>query len=287
MSQEHFMSVYDLDMTPDGQIVNKGRLQFNSKDYSRFKYGCNRTTEKYGELLAQEFIKKYAHLMATELDVQNIVVASSAHKYIPTASWYIANFFIRHVNRYLCEKGLESIISLKVHRAKLFQGDYGKLDESERRQIFNDSDLHIDLAFIKNKKVIIIDDIRITGSHERKLSEIIGDQATDIFFLYVATMEQESALKFPQIEDKINHAYINSMDDVFHFISKDRFFINARICKFILEQSDKLQLEKHLERLPKDRLYDIYDACVGDGYCHMDKYRENFKIIRDIVQAGD
>jgi hypoxanthine phosphoribosyltransferase len=282
MVKENILSVYDLDVE-NGEIVSRTGHKFIPKEYSRFKYGCNKTTAMYGELLAKQFIDYYGDIFKTEEDVSNIVIASSAYKYIPTASSYIMQFFLRHVNRWLAEKNLPGINTLKVYRAKLFQGDYGKMNEADRVKIFNDSQLYVDMNYVKGKRVIVIDDIRITGSHERKLASLMDGFAAEFYFLYIAILKEETAKAAPQIEDEINHCYVNSIEDVFHFIAKDRFFINARICKFILEEKDSLHLEKLLERLPQDRLEDIYDACIGDGYCHMDKYRKNFELIEYTV----
>jgi hypothetical protein len=284
MPNETIISVYDLDMV-EGGVANTTEHHFSPDEYSSFKYGCNKTTSKYGEMLAMLFLAQYGMMLETEEHVSNIVIVSSPYKYAPTASSYLMMFFKKHVNDWLATKNLPSINSVKVHRNNLFQGDYATLNETDRELIFNDCQLYIDHNKIKDKKVIIIDDIRITGSHQRKLSSLMNGVASEIYFLYIAVMNHEISKSFPQVEDQINHSYVISIKDVFHFIMKDQFFINARICKYILQETNTFHLTSLLIKLPPSHLRDIYKACIGDGYYNMKRYRKNFLLIEKMYHS--
>jgi hypothetical protein len=61
-------------------------------------------------------------------------------------------------------------------RTITYKEDYGELDAEQRllKLIGNDS-FHIDKMFLKGKTLVFLDDIRITGGHERMIMKMIDE----------------------------------------------------------------------------------------------------------------
>src|SRR5476651_133243 len=137
---------------------------FDAGDYSRFKFGDERVAETFGTELAEGFISS---VLATQPIKQQIVVISSPYAFIPTATFAMKNYFVFRLNRWLAENDLSVVQETKVHRTITYKEDYGELNAAERMSLIGNDSFHIDAAFLQGKTLIFLDDIKITGSHER------------------------------------------------------------------------------------------------------------------------
>ena len=77
-----------------------------------------------------------------------------------------------------------------------------------------------DKEFIKGKVLFFIDDIKITGSHERRIKALLESVGFDgtVVFLYYAMYEGEG---HPNIENQLNYGFVKQgKDDLLKINSK-------------------------------------------------------------------
>ena len=179
--------------------VHKERsFSFHPDDYSRFKFGDDAVAKTFGEELADGFIKE--HLVVCK-DPKQFVVVSSPYSFIPTATFAMKNYFVFRLNRWLAAHQLPVVQETKVHRTITYKDDYGELNAEERMCLIGNDSFHIDKAFLEGKTVLFLDDIRITGSHERMIMKMAGEYNlnNEIFLLYFAELANRNI--HPNIEN--------------------------------------------------------------------------------------
>jgi hypothetical protein len=142
--------------------------------------------------LADGFIRDYL----TENPIkQQIVVISSPYSFIPTATFAMKNWFVARLNRWLARHGYPVVQETKVHRTITYKEDYGELDAEQRMNLIGNDSFHIDKDFLQDKTLIFLDDIKITGSHERMIMKMVDEYglSNDIFMLYFAELMNKTS----------------------------------------------------------------------------------------------
>ena len=191
------------------KITDTGNFGFCPDDYSRFKFGDDEVAERFGIGLAEGFIK--AHL--ENGPVPQLVVVSSPYSFIPTATFAMKNHFVFRLNRWLAQHGHPVLQETKVHRTITYKEDYGELDAAQRLKLIGNDSFHIDKAFLEGKKILFLDDIRITGGHEKMILKMVDtyDLQNDIYLLYYAELQNKNV--HPNIENYLNYHFVKS---IFH-----------------------------------------------------------------------
>lgn len=257
------------------KIENPDKFTFKPSDYSRFKYGDGQIAEQFGVALAKGFIAN--HLQKEEVATQ-IVVLSSPYAFIPTATNEMTKYFIFELNKWLASKNFPVIQQTKIHRTTTYKEDYGALDAAARLALIGNDDFHIDRTFLEGKLVIFIDDIKITGSHERMISRMVEkyELKNDHFFLYFAELVNSKV--HPNIENFLNYYKVKSIFDLLDIINNPKFAFNTRIVKFILH-ADSNAFNVFLPSQSFDFIYNLYHLSIGNGYHLIDAYKTNLATI--------
>ena len=212
---------------------------FETKMYSRMKYGDPVATKRIALHLASA-ITNHPFVQKLIISEEPILITSSAFGVIPTASYSVA----REVTKLL------QSLDVKHDRIKFERGGdfatnhYGTMTADERsaamkkRQIFLSK---TDKEKIKNKHVLIIDDISVTGSHEKKLHQLLSESgAKDWIFAYYYLLGKKIAAQSPETEEDLNRSEIRTVLDLIPFFkdySKNTGYklrLNSRVLKFIL-----------------------------------------------------
>jgi len=244
-------------------------------EYSKFKYGDLNLARKFAKHLFKTF-QSLVHLY----DTKDFIITSSPYKYIPPTAMNISKYFRDYMNEYLNNSPFPLI---KTNRSTLFEGDYGKLSEDERMTLMSKDFISIDESIIQDKTIICIDDIRITGSHEKKMEQLLTNtKAKNIIFLYYLSYNAED--KDPTIEDRLNHYYVKDVDGLESMIGYNKCGINARLCKYLLSSKSKKRLLAFLKNRNYDYVRLLYHSCIGDGYDKMNLYKSNFNVIKNLYE---
>ncbi|KAA2244433.1 hypothetical protein F0L74_00145 [Chitinophaga agrisoli] len=260
------------------KITDAGNFGFSPDEYSRFKFGDDAVAEKYGVNLADGFIEH--HLRGRK--VPQLVIVSSPYSFIPTATFAMKNHFMFRLNRWLAANGNPVAQETKVHRTITYKEDYGELDAAQRLQLIGNDSFHIDREFLAGKKVVFLDDIRITGGHERMILKMVAayNLTNEIYMLYFAELMNKSIP--PNIENHLNYHYVKSIFHLEPIIQGEHFFINTRIVKYILNYDfDSFCI--FLQNQTHKFVNLLYNMALGNGYHTIEAYQQNLDFIHQYL----
>lgn len=258
------------------KIENGDSFGFCPSHYSRFKFGDEAVAKDFGTELAKGFIRDYLSIVPV---TQQIVVISSPYSFIPTATFAMKNYFVAFLNRWLAEQGLPVVQETKVHRTITYKEDYGELDAAQRINLISNDRFHIDRAFLEGKTLVFLDDIRITGSHEKMIRKMAGQYGLDnpMFLLYYAELVNSEI--HPSIENYLNYFSVKDIYDLQPIISSGHFFINTRIVKYLLNYEPS-GFRSFMEAQPESFRHTVYDMAIGNSYHTIDAYARNLATLR-------
>lgn len=262
------------------KFKNKATLPFRAEEYSLFKFGSKNIARKYGTELAKGFIEG---VLKPNPPKEQIVVCSSPYFFIPTATFAMKDYFIRELNYYLIANGMEAVEELKIHRTITYTQDYGEMSAEERTKLIGNDTFYMDAKFLEGKLVLFLDDVKITGSHERAIQKSIEINKVvpkDMWFIYFA--ELKNPKEDPKIENYLNHAYVKRLDDVNDVFRRDHL-LNTRVVKYILN-SPKQDFKKFIEIQPQNLINNIYHLAIGNRYYKIKEYADNLKELGGMVK---
>jgi hypothetical protein len=258
------------------KIEHAGSTGFHAADYSRFKFGDGCVAKKFGTALADGFIT--SHLLGKPVPGQ-IVVVPSPYSFIPTATFAMKNHFVYRLNHWLAEHGHAVVQETKVHRTVTYKEDYGELDAAQRIKLIGNDIFHIDSTFLAGKTVLFLDDIKITGSHERMIAKMVNEYnlVNDIYMLYFAELINTAI--HPNFENHLNYYSVKSIFDLESIIRSEHFFINTRIVKYMLNYPfDAFCI--FLQNQPVTFAALLYNMALGNSYHTIEAYARNLHFIK-------
>jgi len=265
------------------KIDNEADFGFDANTYSRFKFGDDLAAKLFGKDLADGFIKYY---LAENVITDQIVVISSPYSFIPTATFAMKNYFVAQLNRWLVEHGHLAIQETKVHRTITYKEDYGELSAEQRINLIGNDSFHIDKEFLKGKTLLFLDDIRITGSHERMILKMAKEYGlnNEIYMLYYAELINKNI--HPSIENFLNYHQVKSIFDLEEIIESGDFCFNTRIVKYILN-TDVNSFNVFIGRRNHDFINKLYDLSLGNNYHTIEAYAENLYLIKNYIKNNN
>lgn len=257
---------------------NLAKCSFNPTNYSKFKFGSKVVARQFGKELADGFWEEFEHNIPNE----QIVVFPSPYNFIPTATFVLKDYFIRHFNEYLIDSGKLPVEEGRIVRNTTYREDYGAMNSEERMRLIGNDKFHIDTEFVKGKTLIFIDDIRVTGAHERMIDKLISEYGltNQCYFIYFASVESETIPA--QIENELNYFYVKSLMDVNRIIHDEDFIFNTRTVKYILN-STPTDCKDFLNYQSGKILSNLYHLAIGNSYHLIPEYQTNFNHLREIV----
>jgi len=265
------------------KIYSDKEFPFSAEQYSKFKFGDKNISRKFGFDLATGFIKQFLSIHPIE---NQIVVASSPYDFIPTATFAMKNYFVQKLNDYLAEKGLPVVQETKIHRTVTYKEDYGALSAEERMRLISNDQFHMDWKFIDGKTVIYMDDIKITGSHEKVIRKMISDSnpnlehACNKIFIYFAELANPNVN--PVVENTLNYYFVKDLYSLDKVIKNEDWIPNTRVVKYIFKR-DNEQFDTFIQFQPLKILQTIYHLAIGNSYHLMPEYNENITKVRKIL----
>lgn len=273
------LALYSL-RVEENAIVTETGAPFDVISYSHFKYGDGAVSDIYGKSLAEAFIATHKEMIDSGVE---IAVTSASYRYVPKGATSIAFYFAQHLNTYLSSIGKPAAKLVKINNDDSFVGDYASFSGEKREELMKKSALGLE-GSVAGKKLVIIDDIRITGAGERRLVNFFSDKGpSEIFLLYVAIADPAYAATNPQIESIINHSWMDSLEKLGTVMTSSRYLINARVCKYILSYPDHKKLEQFLRSLDVAIVEQLYENIVNDNYPTIPAYVETIDLIRRVL----
>lgn len=248
---------------------------FSPKKYSQLKFGKNSVAREFGHSLANSLFERFG----PELLSNRCVVIPSPYNQVKNAASIMTEHFARRLNHLLTLNSGEHCDTSVIHRKVSYISDYGFLDAEQRKRLIDGDDFYFNPEFYKDKILIFIDDVRITGTHEIKLKELLEKHGieNDCIFGYYALYEGQQA----DIEAAINFAGMKGINDLLALIKnvKDYNMI-VRPIKYILGVCELMQCSMVVDAMTDSQLEDLYFGCLGEGYYKIPKYQVNFQLIK-------
>ena len=261
------------------QVSDPKNFDFPAEKYSKFKFGSTNIAREFGYTLADRFINQ---LFKYTYAGKPIVVLPSAYSHIPTASYFMTIHFIDKLNQFLYENDFSPVETGKISRSVTYREDYGEMTADERYNLIKGDKFHIDEALLKNKILIFLDDIKITGTHERIIIKMLDD--FDIhnhcYMLYFAELTDPSIC--PKTENYLNHFYVKEISDLQSIINHDDFEFNTRIVKYILNSNHEA-CHQFLQNQSQSFINKLYYKALGNEYYKFPEYFTNLKAIEKLV----
>lgn len=256
-----------------------GKDPLDFVEYSKLKYGHRPTSAKFAEKMAKIFVQEYTLPELIERR-EDIVISTSPYWFTPPSANSLAIKFHFLVNELLYVTGKEPLPFIKIHRSAAPSLDFGKLSLEERKKNMARNRLSADPLVLRGKTLVIVEDARITGAHEKKIIDFArARKVKELVFVYVVAVSYGS--KDPDIENRMNHQWVNNLEAVYLLMrNPEDFILNSRACRLVLGWKDAAELEDFCRRVDDAMVFKLYTYCVNDGYGSMANFKEGFNIVR-------
>lgn len=243
---------------------------FCTDTYSLLKYGHDNSAKLLGVELANKFFNENSAILLSN----RIVVIPSPYNIIENAATIMTKHFINRLNYLLVTSNGEHVDLSFIHRKVSYTNDYGNLDKETREKLLNNDEFYINEEFVKDKLIIFVDDIFITGTHENKLRQILFDNElhNDCFFLYYAVYTGNE----PEIEGILNTKSIRDVYSLSKIMSIPDYNLIIRPIKHILRLSEK-DFVYLMDNIPGHLIEKLLHACLAEGYYKIPQFQKNFQ----------
>lgn len=243
------------------------------RDYSRFKHGSKTVARSFGKRLALEVGPRLK-------DESSLVIYPAPYNNVPTASSALKDYLLSNLSNTFVEKDIQ-VKEGKIHRLYSYDNDYGSMSKEERKLAISSDQFSIDKNFFNPEDILIfIDDIKITGSHEERIRELLAREkiTNEVIFIYLVEYTGED----PSIENRLNHDSVKNLKDINDIIRNDKFIFNTRVIKYIL----KADIEEFVSFITYQS--DIFQETLHhysilNQYHKNSKYEVNFSILHNIL----
>lgn len=262
-------------------VTDPKNFDFPAEKYSKFKFGSTDIAREFGYTLADRFINQFFKFSYTG---KPIVVLPSAYSHIPTASYFMTIHFVDKLNQFLYKNGYSPAETGKIHRSVTYREDYGEMTAEERYNLIKGDKFHIDEALLHNKILIFLDDIKITGTHERIIIKMLDDFdiQNHCYMLYFAELTDPAIC--PKTENYLNHFFVKELYDLQSIINQDDFEFNTRIVKYILN-SNHNACRIFLKNQKQLFINTLYYKALGNEYYKFPEYTVNLLLIEEMVSV--
>jgi signal peptidase I len=260
-------------------ILSQDEIGFDLAEYSRFKHGSEDIARKFGYNLADGFIK---NCLSKHYKGEQLVILQGAHSHIPTAAFCMKRYFVDNLNDYLFRNYSSVVEELKIYRSVSYREDYGEMSAKQRYDLIKDDNFYFDRNFLGNKTIIHLDDIKITGTHEQIIVNLLNEYElnNNCYFLFFA--ELQNKLINPKIENYLNNYLVKGLDNIDAIIKQEQFCFNTRVVKYILNSNSE-SFDSFIKKQTGDFIRDLYYNAIGNEYFKFSEYQRNLNILRQII----
>lgn len=260
--------------------------------YSKLKYSDPIATKKLAEIFAEK-IWSDEKIRNKILSTNEVLLSSSAYGAVPTA----AGILVEYISQNLRAKGVKASTFKIDWKGDFGVTNYGKMSPEERSKCLSGYETFItkeNLAKIKNRFVLIIDDLSATGSHEKKIGKILDSTDVDSFaFCVLIDFSEQLAYESPETEEKLNHAApidLVSLADYYNLAEQEglKVLLNTRTVRYILSQAneDEITYSNFLARISQKVIKNLYAQAVSyDNYHKISKFIKGIQILENFLSS--
>ena len=269
-------------VTPLGaRLVTETGAGFDELSYSRFKHGDGVLAEWYGSALAAALLCAAPEVVHGS---EPLVIASAPYKYLPTASHELAQHLRRTLNLTLAESGHPPATIGALRMGYVDSRNYATEDVVRRRELLHEAKLSADGATFAGRHVLLVDDARITGLAEATAIDLLLTAgARLVTTLYVVEISDDLGASCPDVEHRINHAFVRDLASLLQVFRAERFVLNIRTLKYILGWPEPDELEDFLGHLTRAELTLIDDAARKTGPEFAGRYSGPLRLVQSAL----
>lgn len=251
-------------------------ISFSPVEYSMLKFGDDVIARRFGAEVAAALYDNHLPLL---LDTQCVVIASP-YNFVHNAATVMSKYVIDNLNGMLSMHGGYRVETTVIHRKVTYTNDYGFLEKDKRKSLLSGDEFYINEDFIKDKTLIMVDDVRITGTHEDKLIDVLAAKGLDNTCIYTYFAEYGGDL--PSIESRINFAAIRTIEDYVQLSKRPNHHLIVRPIKYMLSQ-EPMVFVAAMQKMPAEFIQRLYFACIGEGYHQLPQYQITFAMLRQMA----
>ncbi len=261
------------------KIITPNDFTFDPSEYSWFKFGDQYFAKKFAKELFDNFILNYQEKLLLQAE---IIVLPSPYLSIPTASNFLCFYFMEYLNRFLYINNKKAVVESKIYRNQTYVNDYGNLSFSERLQLISNDTYYIDKEFIEGKFCIFLDDIKITGSHEKTVTKILSQNNIHGDFMFIYFAELINSKIHPSIENYFNYYAVKGVKEIIEVINRKEFRFNTRLIKYILvaKEEDVLLI---INNIDFHKLSELFILAISNNYHLIESYNDNLLLINNLI----
>ncbi|HEY8886618.1 MAG TPA: phosphoribosyltransferase family protein [Candidatus Microsaccharimonas sp.] len=260
----------------DGQVLCQDGTLFDRVAYSHFKYGFLPPAVQYGQQLAALIADQLFEVAGTE----PITIVSAPYKYLPTASHAVAQAITAELSHKAVMNGQEPPVLVPFFKSRVGSSNYAKSSEEYRQKSLATLGLRIDKSRVRGAHVVVVDDIRITGSAEKATAQYLESlQPASIWYLHAARLEELLGIAYPGLEDELNQTVAHTPEVILQQVAAGEFQLNTRILRLILETENYASFDWFVSAAPRHLLESIHQAALGNGPAYYEKYRTNLELV--------
>jgi FMN phosphatase YigB (HAD superfamily) len=267
-------------------LVSKHSLPISAEKYSRFKFGDLSIAKMYALELFECFINNHSQWL--QLNNRPIVIYSSPYSSIPTSSYYLTKYFFDSLKGYLSDvlKLNTQVLFGKINRCQTYSEDYGAMSSEQRYNLIKNDTYVFSEEPREDWRLVFIDDISITGTHQRVIEDImkLNNYSNESLFLYYSKLD--NPIIDPVIENELNYNYVNSSNKLLEIIYSGSFGLTTRAVKYILmlpESDFNVFAHSLLQNNRIDFISEIISASKSNGYDSIDIFNNNFLKLNSIL----
>lgn len=258
-------------------FTSREDVGFSPVEYSHLKFGSDVIAKKFGHELAVKFFNSHSDVILAN----RCVVIPSPYNHVENAATLMTKHFVNKLNELLVMSSGNCVEMTLIHRKVSYINDYGFLSKEKRRGLIDNDEFYLNKEFIAGKLLICIDDVRITGTHEEKLIEVLQDNHLEnrAFFLYFGSYSGSQ----PDIEAFLNFSGVSSLDDYVALTKQPNHQLIVRPIKYLLSQKDPAAFARALHGFSAELVERLYHACLGEGYHRIPSYQSNIQVLIERV----
>ena len=242
--------------------------------YSRFKHGSGSVATRFARLLARQY-SDHHDLSSTP----RVWVTGSGYAVVPPAAAALVTPFVVALAQ--LAPGLQ-VRELRVHRSGRTPGDYAAMSPADRDAALRDDCMYVeDGADLRGELVVALDDIRVTGTHERAMNACLtAAGARWIDHLYL--VDAAAFATTPQLESVLNAAAVSRLEDLVEIVRADDFVPNARVCRRVLRlPADELM--RFVGQAPAEVVRWVCDAVEADHLADVEQFVDGVRRLRGLT----
>lgn len=252
---------------------------FDIGAYSRLKHGSTVSARLLGHEMADDFAHWHIDLLTGG---SSVVVIPAPGTNVAVAATLLAEYFVERLNIRLTSNGYRHVEMGHVHRYMSYSmNTYADIGAEERQKLLEGDTLHFPESYLAGKILIFIDDVCITGTHEKKLERELQARGMDngrIFACYAKYTGSD-----PSIEGRLNKVSVKGPLDVVWLAQEPGFRVTVRCLRFLLEAPVE-ELAQVLRGLPRKLREEFCSAAIEKGYYLYPEYKVSYGMLLESVR---